>query len=515
MLFYLRILLFAIYLINGILAIPRNSVVYDEMDHWSYGKRILKGQPEKIYTYDDASAMPVTGLNAIPRAIEQVLSPNLKKTDGGFSDIMHGRYITLLVCLLTGLFIFSWSKELFGEPAGVFSLFLFVFCPNLNAHATILSTDAYTALFTIASFYYYWKFLKQPTWNYFILFSIVLGLSQLVKQSLTHLIFFFFLFSLVILVKRKTIFTNWKKNATRAFVIIAILLFLINVGFLFNNTGRTLAEFGFRSKTFHSLASSPVFNRIPLPVPAPYIEGLDLTQHMNELGAGHPDVSGQNYLLGNYKSGTGFWSYYLVIFIFKTPLPYIAVLLAVFYLLIRRKINLDNITAGLVLAGVLYFLVFFSLFNNVQIGLRHIILVYPLLYVLMGGIVTIKVSRKGGLLFLSIFIIYSMATFYSYFPNLVSYTNELILDKKNAYKIMADSNLEYGQGAFALERFLQKHPEIKIPGNVPAPGRYILGLNDYLDIHGRHTFDWLKETRPRGHVAHSYLLLDVEPENKK
>src|SRR5687767_12798205 len=191
--FYLRILLFAVYLINGILAIPRNSVVYDEMDHWSYGKRILKGQPEKIYTYDDASAMPVTGVNAIPRAIEQLVSPGLAKTDGGFSDIMHGRYVTLLVCLLTGIFIYRWSKELFGEPAGIFSLFLFVFCPNLNAHATILSTDAYTALFTLTTFYYFWKFLKLHGWKYYFLFSLSLGLAQLVKQSLTHLFVFFLL----------------------------------------------------------------------------------------------------------------------------------------------------------------------------------------------------------------------------------------------------------------------------------------------------------------------------------
>jgi len=28
---------------------------------------------------------------------------------------MHGRYMTLLVCLLIGIYIYKWSKELFGE----------------------------------------------------------------------------------------------------------------------------------------------------------------------------------------------------------------------------------------------------------------------------------------------------------------------------------------------------------------------------------------------------------------
>ena len=68
---YLVFGLFAVYLINGIIAIPRNSVTYDEMDHWSYGKRILMLKPSKIYPYDDAGISPFYGINAIPRAVQQ------------------------------------------------------------------------------------------------------------------------------------------------------------------------------------------------------------------------------------------------------------------------------------------------------------------------------------------------------------------------------------------------------------------------------------------------------------
>ena len=86
--FYLVIALFAVYLINGIIAIPRNSVTYDEMDHWSYGKRILMLKTSKIYPYDDAGISPFYGINAIPRAVQQVINPGLRKTDGGFSALM-------------------------------------------------------------------------------------------------------------------------------------------------------------------------------------------------------------------------------------------------------------------------------------------------------------------------------------------------------------------------------------------------------------------------------------------
>ena len=134
--FYLVLVLFIFYLINGVFVIRMNSITSDEMDHWSYGKRILKMQSQKIYTYDDASAMPITALNALPRAVVQLINPGLQKTDGGVSDIMNGRYVTLLVCLLIGVYIYWWSKELFGEKAGLFSLFLFAFLSRFEGKLT-------------------------------------------------------------------------------------------------------------------------------------------------------------------------------------------------------------------------------------------------------------------------------------------------------------------------------------------------------------------------------------------
>ena len=137
--FYILICLFAVYFINGLIVIPNNSITYDEMDHWSYAKRILMRKTDKIYPYDDAGVSPFHSVNAIPRAVQQILNPELRKTDGGFSDLMQGRYVSLLVCGLIGFYIYRWSKELYGEKAGLLSLFMFVFCPNLNANATIFT----------------------------------------------------------------------------------------------------------------------------------------------------------------------------------------------------------------------------------------------------------------------------------------------------------------------------------------------------------------------------------------
>jgi len=291
--FYLVIILFAVYLINGLIAIPKNSMTYDEMDHWSYAKRILMRKTDKIYPYDDAGVSPFHGINAIPRAVQQIINPDLRKTDGGFSDVMQGRYVALLICSLIGYFIYKWSGKLYGENAGLLSLFMFVFCPNLNGHAILFTGDAYTALFLLTTLYYFWKFVKESGRKNFLLYSFSFAIALIIKYSLIHLFVIMGLLSLIILIYRKTLISNWKRNLVRFLVFSLIQLIVINAAFQFNGSGQRLRDYHFRSALFQSIQSSAVLNQLPLPLPVPYIEGFDATYHMMELGAGHPLVSGK------------------------------------------------------------------------------------------------------------------------------------------------------------------------------------------------------------------------------
>lgn len=109
----------------------------------------------------------------------------------------------------------------------------------------------------------------------------------------------------------------------------------------------------------------------------------------------------------------------------------------------------------------------------------------------------------------AIFIIWSVAGFYFFFPNLISYTNELILDKKKAYTIMADSNLDYGQGNFSINNYLQKHKDVQLADTVAKAGKFVLGVNDYVDIYSSGKYGWLKKFEPVDHINHCYLLFNV------
>lgn len=501
--------LLMVYLINGVILIPQSSLTYDEMDHWSYGKRILKRQPQRIFPFDDASTMPVTGLNAIPRAAEQLVNPELKKTDAGFSDILHGRYVTLFICLITGLLVYSWSRELFGDQGALFSLALFIFSPNLLAHETLLTTDAYAALFTLATFYSGWRYLIKKGWGRFSLFSLCLALSQVVKPSLIHLILMVGIASLILMFKQGTWSMDWKSRGLRLGWLVLILLAVVNLAFFFQGTGHSLQSYTFHSDAFLRLQGE-FWGRIPLPLPAPYMEGIDLTMYMNQLGAGHPDVSGPNYLLGETRVGSGFWYYYLVCFFFKTPLSVLVMLLGLPVLMWRRKAGglVKNTLLFLGLA-ILYFLLVFGFTNRTQVGIRHVLMVYPLMFVALGAWTAMVPDSLSKRVAAGLWILYTLFTFYKFYPNQIAYHNESVARDK-VYKVMAGSNIDFGQSAYRLADFLQKNPEYRVPDTVPRPGRYIQGVDAYLGLMDKYRIPWLNDHfQPVGEFDHGFLLFEV------
>src|SRR4029079_18129164 len=186
-------------------------------------------------------------------------------------DAINGRYITLLICVLAGIFIYRWSGESFGEKAGLFSLFLFVFCPNLQANIPLVGTDAYAMLFTLTSAYYFRRFILLSGWRNFILFSAHTGIAQVVKQSMFLLPVFFAVIALIVLLQRKSLVKRFRVNFARLFVFILVVLLIINIAFLFNGTGQSLSEYHFKSGTFLSIRQWQFINRVPLPLPVPFV----------------------------------------------------------------------------------------------------------------------------------------------------------------------------------------------------------------------------------------------------
>lgn len=502
-------LIILFYFFNGIHYLRSQSITSDEASFMDYTIRFLKGQPDRTHPRTDNSKMPVIVLNTLPRVAQDIINPGQEKTDGGASDILNGRYVTLIVSAFSILLVFGWSRELYGEKAGLFSAFLFSVCPNNLANAGLVTTDSYAVFFLLLGMYLLWKFCLVKSNRYFILFSLVVALSQLVKQSLFH---FYVLAPLCLLtyylVNRHPF--RWRIFTKRLLIFLVINFVIINAGYYFHQSFRAAGDYTFMSSLFQALQS--VFPAsFPIPFPVPFTEGLDMAKYYDQVGGGIDKLSsfGKVTILGRARTGDGFWYYYFVSLFYKTPIAYL-IFIGWGLISLFRKTNLLGFFSRefFLLAPVIYFLVLMSFFYQTQCGIRHIIFIFPFLFI-FSGILIRHLSGAATKIICGLICLYLLLSVLRYWGNYFPYTNEFILDKKMAYAKVGTANLEFQQGYFFAQDYMKDHPDVQWAPKQATSGKFIISTEDYLDIWNRKEFEWISRYPPSGHVAYNYLLIDT------
>jgi Dolichyl-phosphate-mannose-protein mannosyltransferase len=554
------LLLLALCFVVRLLSMPDKVYTYDEGQHLYYGHQILNlksdrleaelwvsktlsdgwhteidGQElrlvkgNRVFRYTvvrtveggwdvrglDASKMPISALNALPGKIGS-LFPRLGNLVGGLSP---ARFVTVLTSLFLGYLCFHWSRKVYGFGAGLFTLFLFAFEPNLIAHSQLITTDLYGAATMTLALYTSWRYSLAKDTAHAAAVGVALGLSQLAKYSA---VFLWILIPAILLLadsRRLMNLIQAKDGRTARDVlgrmvrhgglVLLIALLMINAGYFFNRTLTPLHEYHFQSDLFQSLQSalsSARFIRIPLPYP--YLEGLDLVSFEERTGFGY----GRVYLLGQL-SREGFLGYYLFAFLFKVPLAIqVLCLLAALSYVAHWKSNRFRRAELFILVPLLFFTVYLNLFNRAQNGIRFLLIIFPCIFVFCGSLIAgwsaINRSRKLGILVLGLYLVVSVL---SYFPHYIPYFNELVYDRRSAYKVLADSNIDWGQGGGRLAQYLRQHPTAQVHPAEPAAGRIVVDVNHLTGTVGDpERYAWLRENFfPSATIAHAYLVYDV------
>ena len=492
------ILLLAVILTLDVLSIRHTSITYDEWNYLEYGKQILNLDSDFLTT----GKMPFSCLNAIPVKL------------GG--ELNAARIVTVLFSLLLAFYVFRWSKALYGQAGAFFSLILYAFCPNIIAHSRLVTTDLYAAAMATISTYYFWRFIKHGGWPRAAVSALTLALSQLAKHIC---IFLYPIFALVYFIRcmspsRRPIRPGSVFKVILLFLVVSIVV--INIGLLFNKTLIPFGQYKFKSHFFNMVQSRlSLLHNVPVPLPEPYLVGLDRLKLDDETG----EMRGNIYLLGKLhekdKGPTGFKGYYFYAFLFKVPIAIQLFILfsVIVYIINRKKYNfLEN--EIFLLCPVLFFTIYFNFFFNNQLGIRYLLVTFPFLYIFCGSLCKnwALFSLKLKSLF-AVLILYLVVSNLSYFPHYISYFNELVWDRKKAYKILADSNIDWGQDGWYVEQYKKSHPDIHISPSEPVAGRVIVGVNQLVGVFNPQEYKWLRENfEPVDHIAYSTLVYDVPAE---
>jgi hypothetical protein len=160
------------------------------------------------------------------------------------------------------------------------------------------------------------------------------------------------------------------------------------------------------------------------------------------------------YLFGSY-SFTGWWYYFPLAFLVKSPLAFIAVTgMSAFWLcgsvFVRRRPDGVFLLAPLVVYGA------FAMMSNVNIGLRHLLPVYPFLFVAAAGLWGALWERRSVIRWVAAGLgAWMTLSSLSIRCDPVEYFNELAGGPGGGWRYLSESNLDVGQNFLRLADWIR------------------------------------------------------------
>jgi hypothetical protein len=495
------------------------SPTTDEPDYISYGIQVLHLRPDRSSFLLWNSKTPVSALNAAPQVAAGFLERHHfpRRAVAVLHQLRVARVPSVIALLLLNWFVYRWVYELYGVFAALAVSVMVILSPNLIAHGTLATNDGYFSLGVVASLYFVRRYILQPTWRNAWLSALVLALAQLTKPFAFYLyvvVFGVLLFRVIRKSGRTSVITA---KQTMAFLAIAIASFIgvLNVGYAFDRSFAPLRAYDFQSVSFRRLQTVPLVRNVRVPVPYAYLQGLDLMKYCDDIRV----TFGNIYLLSGLHrvqdpAFRNFKSYYLVAMFFKEPIA-LQILFALGILWICRNHDWDDFLAGegLLLAAAVALVLWQSLLRNSQIGIRNILPALAI-EVMIGASVFANFSSltRGKKIVLALLLAWLGASTFSYFPQMIPYMNEWVLDRRSAYKILADSNIDWGQNERLVEEFLRNNSDVKLNPETPVTGRVLVSVNRLVGVDPRHTPpNWLLQYQPVAHVGYAHLLYVIPP----
>lgn len=476
-------------------------LAYDEVDNLAYGRRFLREGPGAV---PHGQRMPVLAVNALGCAHKQCRPQYVNRTDLGR---LTARGATIAFTLALGGVVFAWSRSLFGYGPALAALWLYVFNPNFLAHGKQVTSDVQAALFTTTTVYLLWRLLGQ--WSVWTFVGAAASTAAAIASKMTNVLLLPVMALLVAghaLLREKPAPTR-KDIARRGALAIAfgvLVLVFVNAVYRFDGTLTPAAEQDWRSRTLQGLQGV----RTPLFLPRMFLWTVDQSYVVQE----DPTVGrGPNYVLGELNQD-GRWYAFPLMVLLKTPLALFALL--AWSLTVRGTGVRSRELLLWLLVPPLAWLAFFSSMVKPQIGVRYLLPMFPFLFVLASRTASLATGRRARAA-LAVLCVWYAASTLSYHPHHMPYFNELIGSRLNAYRYLADSNLEWEDAFHFVSEFRRENPDkpFAYEPREPQAGYVLVSANELVGLFDPERFRWLRENfRPVDHVAYGHLLFYVPPE---
>jgi len=455
---FIPAILLSIYVVQCAWFIRTQSLTYDEPVHIAEGLNAWRNG--RFEEYNDHP--PLARLLCTLPLIGHEWQVEVEKLPAGFrsprilpdpvSLAWRARVMNVALGVALGFLLWLQAVKMFSPSAANFALALFAFSPSLIAHFSVVTTDGAATLLIFATAVQIVRWKDSPTFRNALASGVVLGILLLAKFS-TAPMFVLAVFWILVLVRGRPTLHPLRWYFAKATLAIVVAVFVLWAGYFFHVSLLTIRNGTLTATHPHWTLPliKPTLSRlnISLPVPAgEYIAGLRDVALRNAHGQ-------PAFFLGQVSQTGGWKSYYPITILLKWPLLVIAFACVGFALCLFGKVRAPGIWLMTSFPAVYFALAIFAHFN---IGERHVLPLYPFA-LLFAAAVWQKFSRKRfGHAVLITLTALNAADALRYAPDYLSYFN-ILVSPNSSYRLLADSNLDWGQGLLALRKYEAENPK--------------------------------------------------------
>jgi hypothetical protein len=338
-----------------------------------------------------------------------------------------GRSVGALMAGLLVIAVFAWTRRLYGDGEALLAAGLVAFLPDVLAHGGVAYNDVPLTLAYLLALWSLDSAVRRPSLARGALAGLGVALAAGMKFSAVVLGPFALLLVAAEWLSRRGD-AEWRRQMGPA-VFAGMLAAYIGLVAIYRGD-MTLGEMRY---------------------------GLNFTfGHVSE-GHGAP-----GYLLGQ-RSTTGWWYFFPVAFLFKTPA-------ALHLLLLASLVSLARVPASSRFAGFLrspsrapaFGLLAFGgalISSSLVIGFRYALPVLPLVCMLVAAgtqRLWAELRPKFRLALGAAMLWYAVSTL-SYYPHFLAYISEYGPGRDRGGEVLLDSSLDWGQGLLALRDWMRAH----------------------------------------------------------
>ncbi|MCR6654632.1 MAG: hypothetical protein NVV63_02215 [Opitutus sp.] len=463
--------------------------------YWRYNDYRL--QPENGNLPQRWAALPLLAQTPAPR-LEPADAPELWTSSQQWLIAQRFLFASgnntdyLLLCaraamvgwsVATGLLVFFWSRKLWGDAAGVFSVGLFSISPTMLAHGPLITSDMCAAFWMLAATAAWWQLCQRLTLPRLIASTLALGLAAVAKFSVVLLGPVFVAIALWQSLRPAPLVSPIGGALTTRATKLAAFTALGGVHVL--TTALIIwAFFGFRfpasaplmppAASFYLDWSSVLPKHGLLRAVLEFAHAHQLLPEAYLHGFAHVMAGAQErgaFLAGEFST-KGWWWFFPYALLVKSSLAELFAASGLFLMagFAFARSGLRGVASKLqpLLPFALLAVVVLgaAMASSLNIGHRHVLVLYPVLFVFSGGL--LRHVTRASAMWCAALLALGTSALVRVTPDHLAFFNSLAGGPREGWRHLVDSSLDWGQNVPKLARWLNE--------NAPPGGRVYLSL---------------------------------------